>query len=362
MAYILLTAPMRFYLSLLFVLVTPSLGLAEKLKVKVVVVALFERGEITGDLPGEFQLWAERYPLPEKIELPHGNRDLYWNEEDGVLGMVTGIGTAKAAASITAVALDPRFDFSQAYWLLAGIAGFDPADASLGSICWVDWVVDGDLSHTIDIREAPENWETGRFPFRAKEPYQDPRPASEGSVFHLDEKLTDWAYSLTKDIELMDTEAMQYRRKYFTETPAGQKPPFVLRGSYLAAMNFWHGAIENEWANKWVDYWTGGEGEFVASAMEGSGMMIALEFLDQAKIVNRDRVMMLRAASNYTMQWPGATALESKTGEQMGSYAAFIPAVENAFTAGSPVVRAIVADWDTYKDTPPSVLHKPSEQ
>ncbi|MGC4075145.1 MAG: hypothetical protein QM760_22115 [Nibricoccus sp.] len=30
-------------------------------------------------------------------------------------------------------ALDPRFDFSKAYWLVAGIAGVDPADASLGS-------------------------------------------------------------------------------------------------------------------------------------------------------------------------------------------------------------------------------------
>ena len=82
-------------------------------KVKVVVVTLFERGEVTSDDPGEFQLWVERYPLSERIPFPHGNRDLYWNDKDGVLGMVTGIGTAKAAASITAVALDPRFDFSQ---------------------------------------------------------------------------------------------------------------------------------------------------------------------------------------------------------------------------------------------------------
>ena len=143
---------------------SPS-AFADKIPVKVVIVALFERGEITGDQPGEFQLWAERYPLPEKIDLPHGNRDLYWNEEDGVLGMVTGIGTAKAAASTMALGLDPRFDFSKAYWLLAGIAGYDPEDASLGSACWVDWVVDGDLSHSIDIREAPEGWPTDASPF-----------------------------------------------------------------------------------------------------------------------------------------------------------------------------------------------------
>ena len=153
----------------------------------------------------------------------------------------------------------------------------------------------------------------------------------------------------------MDTEAIAFRRQRFSKTPMAQKPPFVLRGGYLAAMNYWHGAIENKWANQWVDYWTDGDSEFVASAMEGSGMMIALDFLDQAEIVDRDRVMMLHAASNYTMQWPGGTAIESKTGEVVGAYSAFIPAVENAYKIGSPVVREIVANWDKYQRTLPSV-------
>lgn len=342
----------------LLLLCLPFFSMAETpdthpLKVKVVIVALFELGDITGDRPGEFQLWAERYPLPERIPLPHGNSDLYWNPEDGVLGMVAGIGTAKTAASITAVALDPRFDISKAYWLLAGIAGFDPEDASLASVCWIDWVVDGDLSHSIDIREAPDGWPTGRFPFRAKEPYAQPRPESEGSVFHLNEGLADWAFALTEDIPLMDTEAIAERRMLFTEHPNARRPPFLLKGSYLAAMNFWHGELENRWANRWVDYWTGGEGAFVASAMEGSGMMIAMDFLHQAGIADRDRVLMLRAASNYTMQWPGATAIESKTGENLGSYSAFIPAIENAYAVGSAVVRALVAGWDRYRQEPP---------
>lgn len=338
---------------ILLLAATPFTIIAEKVPVKVVIIALFERGDITGDAPGEFQLWAERYPLPERIELPHGNRDLYWNEKDGVLGVVTGIGTAKAAASIMALGLDPRFDFSKTYWLLAGISGFDPHDASLGSACWVDWVVDGDLSHSIDIREAPEGWPTGRFPFRSKSPYEQPRPASEGSYFHLNEQLTDWAFEMTKDTELMDTEALEKRRELFTGYPNAQKPPFVTKGTYLSAMNYWHGEIENEWANKWVEYWTGGEGEFVASAMEGSGVMTSIEFLDKADIVDRDRVMMLRTASNFTMQWPGATAIESKRGENIGTYSAFIPSVDSAYKVGSQIVRALVEGWDTYEHTLP---------
>jgi hypothetical protein len=34
--------------------------------VRVVVVTTFEPGEDTGDVPGEFQFWVERLPLPRR--------------------------------------------------------------------------------------------------------------------------------------------------------------------------------------------------------------------------------------------------------------------------------------------------------
>jgi purine nucleoside permease len=38
-----------------------------------------------------------------------------------------------------ALGMDPRFDLSQAYWLVAGIAGVNPLEASIGSAAWVEW-------------------------------------------------------------------------------------------------------------------------------------------------------------------------------------------------------------------------------
>src|SRR6202162_140391 len=93
--------------------------------VKVVVVTMFERGADTGDEPGEFQYWVERSKLDRVIPFPQGYHDLRMNH-DGVLGIVTGVGTAKAAASIMALGLDPRFDLTKSYWLVGGIAGSDP--------------------------------------------------------------------------------------------------------------------------------------------------------------------------------------------------------------------------------------------
>ena len=136
---------------------------AEARVVKVVVVTLFEIGEDTGDRAGEFQLWKERREFDEILPF-HGYKDLHYNSEDGLLVMVTGIGTARSAAATMAVGMDSRFDLSKAYWLTAGIAGIDPEDATVGSAAWAEYLIDGDLGHHIDAREIPEDWPFGYFP------------------------------------------------------------------------------------------------------------------------------------------------------------------------------------------------------
>src|SRR5579864_1176135 len=110
-------------------LIAQSTSSPPPIPVKVVVVTMFERGEDTGDTPGEFQLWVEREHLDQILPLPAGYHHVRLNK-DGMLGMVTGVGTAKAAASVMALGLDPRFDFSKTYWMVAGIGGGDPADVS----------------------------------------------------------------------------------------------------------------------------------------------------------------------------------------------------------------------------------------
>src|SRR5580700_11652991 len=112
--------------------------------IKVVVVTMFEVGADTGDRPGELQYWVERNHLDTILPFPQAYHHLRMNR-DGVLAVLTGMGTAKAAGSIMALGLDPRFDLRKAYWIVAGIAGVHHADASLGSAAWAEWVVDGDL-------------------------------------------------------------------------------------------------------------------------------------------------------------------------------------------------------------------------
>src|SRR5688572_4353680 len=153
---------------------------AEIIRPKVVIVAMFEIGEDSGDAPGEFQYWVEREKLERVIALPAAHHAVRVNADGSVIGIVTGMGNTNAATSIMALGLDPRFDLSTSYWLVAGIAGLDPADASVGSAVWTDYVVEGDLGHEIDAREIPAGWKTGYIPIRKKTPYATPmQPAEE---------------------------------------------------------------------------------------------------------------------------------------------------------------------------------------
>ena len=328
---------------------------AAPIPVKVVVVTMFETGEDSGDDAGEFQRRNERQKLGQVFPAPHMHHDIHMNEKTGVMGIVTGMGTANAAASVMALGLDPRFDLSKAYWLVAGISGFDPADASLGSVAWARFLVDGDLSHEIDAREIPEDWEHGYFPLFSQGPGDKERLSySLGEMFELNGKLFEWAYQFTKDMELPDHQTLEATRKLYVDYPVGQRKPFVLKGDQLAAMTFWHGEIMNDWANQWVKYWTRGEGNFVSSAMEDTCTLQSLTYLHNAGKVDKNRVMVLRTASNYTLPPPGKSAAEYLLEEQHDSYAGLDAALENANLVGSAVVDELVANWDKYRDKIPA--------
>jgi purine nucleoside permease len=313
--------------------------------VKVVVIAAFERGEDTGDAPGEFQLWVEREHLDQVLDLPAGYRHVRMNK-DGVLGMVTGVATAKAAASVMALGLDPRFDLSKAYWIVAGIGGGDPADVSLGSAVWADHVIDGDLAFEIDARQIPEGWPTGYVPLRRATPYEQPvRSDLEGEVYVLNPELVGWAFQLTHGVTLADSDSLRKSRARFDGFPNATRPPFVTRGDTMSASTFWHGSKMDEWANAWTKYYTGGKGNYMVSAMEDSGTLQSLTFLSRAGRVDLRRVLVLRTVSNYDREPPGTAPAESLKGMVFGNYSAYLPALEAAEVVGDRVVRDIVQHW-----------------
>ena len=324
--------------------------------IRVVVVATFEQGQDTGDAPGEFQNWVERYPLPATLPFPLGTRALRYNQADHVLGIVCGVGKSHAASSIMALGLDPRFDFTKSYWILAGIAGIDPAKGSVGSAVWANYAVDGDLGFEIDAREIPPDWPTGIVPYDRSTPYQQPvptgHPGGADQLFHLNEGLTGWAYHLTADMHLPDDATLKAVRAGYPAYPNAQKPPFVLQGDTITADRFWLGARMAEWSEKWVAYWTGGKGAGVTSAEEDTGYLQALSILAHAKRVDFNRVMDLRTASDYEVPPKGQDAVKFLASEH-NDLSGYKESLESAYLVGSRVVKELAQHWERYADRVP---------
>ncbi len=308
-----------------------------------VILTAFEPD--TGPVPGEFHHWRERELLTEQLPFPQGYRPLHLSQT-GVLGCVTGVGAARAAASVMALGLDLRFDLSEAYFLISGVCGIDPARGSLASVVLPEYVVDGTLAHELDAREIPPGWPDGFVPIGKSEPYEQPFAqrfnGDDGIVFRLNPDLVARAYELTRTVELLDTPNMAQRRRQFAPADSADQPPSFLRGDELASSTFWHGKLLSQRARAWVNYQTEGRGVYTLTAMEDHGILQSLRFLANAGRVDFSRILIVRAASNFDQQRPGISAAESLAETKVATYSAYLPALENAWRIGHNVLAALL--------------------
>jgi purine nucleoside permease len=323
---------------------------AAPIPVKVVVVSMYQIGKLTDDKPGEAHLWVERQKLNRVLPFPLGEYELRMNDA-GLLLICTGGGVTNSSTSIMALGLDPRFDLSHAYWIVAGIAGGDPLDVSLGTAAWAKHVVDGDLLYEIDAREIPADWPYGMLPLGAKKPNDIANGWTVDTIHYaLNAALVDWAYSITKDHPIADTPAIAEFRQQFAGYLAATRPPFVTIGDSLSSSKYWHGEHMNQWANDWVKLQAGKDANFMMANMEDSGTMTALRRLSRAGRVDLKRVLVLRTASNYSMAPPGKSTAWSTTAEYPDEGR---PAIEAAYQVGNRVVQELIKGWSRYRDVIP---------
>lgn len=320
----------------------------EHIPVKVVVVAAFD---------DELQNWISNLPLPVTIPFPQGFEALHYNPNLQVLGIVTGQGKSHAAASIMGLGLDPRFELSHAYWIIAGIAGVDPNRASVASVAWAKFIVDGDLAYQIDAREIPASWSTGYVPFGRNTPYELPPPSffSHGvrQVYKLNASLADFAFRLTADVTLPDDANLQRVRAGYPGSPNALRPPFVLEGDDLATDSFWSGDLLNTWAENWMAYWTAGLGSFTMSDFEDASIGQSIQFLSHAHRADPDRLLVLRGGSNYTVQPKGQTPAEFLKDKNSGGLSSFQEALNNLYQVGRIAVLELSHNWDIYENRVP---------
>jgi len=319
--------------------------------VRVVVVANFEDGADYGDAPGEYQDWVEREHLMEKVPV-HGAPDVLRRNREGLYGIVLRHG----ATDLTAFILDPHFDLRKTYWLFTGISGVDPREASVGSAAWARWVVAGDALREIDDRVAPADWPYGLWAIGASRPGQLPdNPNHFGSVtdveelsmaYRLNPKLVAWAYELTRHVPLPDNAVLRERRAAWKGFPEAQRPPFVLLGETLGSLRYWHGDARTRWAEDWVKLWTKGQGRFAMTNMESQTNQQVMRTFGAQGLVDLNRILVLRTASNFSEPPPGVPVTASIGDEEPGQVAAF----DSNQRVGAPVLHELLAHWDRYEN------------
>jgi purine nucleoside permease len=280
--------------------------------------------------------------------------------------MISGT-TSRCALQLMTLAMDPRFDLRRTYFLLSGIGGGDPTQVTVSSAVWIRQVVDGDPTFEIDSRETPQSWPYGIIALGATEPDKVPAnvesaPAAGVSdngaggvgriVFNLNSSLVDWAYQLTKNVSIPDSDALKANRAPFKSFPNALARPSVSEGDSMGADHFWSGAIMTRWAEDWVRLYTRGKGSLAIADCEDQGILLAVQQLERLGRADSRRLLILRTVSNFT-QPPAGVAPEKFLFDDLASSPGYLPALDANYQVGSVVVSALLKDWNRYENSVP---------
>jgi purine nucleoside permease len=313
---------------------------------KVLIISMFEP---------EAAPWIAPLKLTEKVNVPGLLPDspaLRCNTDDVCL-MVSGMGHANAAASTMALTLDARFDLRRTYFLIAGIAGIDPAMGTVGTATWARYLVDYGIAHELDTRDMPKSWRTGYHGIMTKGPGEKPKFEYHTEYAQLDEALLQKALALTKNATLADNDqARAYRAKY-KKAPANQ-PPQVVQCDTLGGDTWWHGKHLGEHATAWMKLLTDGKGRYCTTQQEDNATHNALMRAAAAGKVDLKRLAVLRTASNFDRPYPGQSAHASLMASTTGGSGGFMPATANLFNVGGLLVNDIVRNWAQWREGVPA--------
>jgi purine nucleoside permease len=312
---------------------------------KVLIISMFEP---------EAAPWVDAFKLTEQIAVPGllpEHPSLRCNTDDVCL-LTAGMGHANAAASTMAVALDPRFDLRRSYFLIAGIAGIDPAQGTTGSATWARWLIDFGIAHEIDAREMPRSWRSGYLGIMTRGPGEKPKFEYHTEAARVDEALLQAALKLTRDVPLADSpEAQAYRAKY-RKAPANQ-PPKVIQCDTLGGDTWWHGHQLGEHARNWTKLLSDGQATYCTTQQEDNATYNALARAAAAGRLDLKRLAVLRTASNFDRPYPGQSAQASLIASTTGGSGGFGPATQNLARVGGVLVKDIVARWAVWQNGVP---------
>ncbi len=316
---------------------------AEPTKVKVLIIPKFEIGEMSGDDPGEAQLFYEHYCADcEEIDIPNSTptSQFYFNNNNGVGLLVTGSGKSAAGLSLMSLLSWDAYDFSDTKIVSVGCGGANTGSFIFGDVVLVTAACDYELGNNTDRSEL-DNPDLGRtwFPLDSLRDY---------SIEQLNSELYDKVYPLVRDCPLRTTETT--RRILANNFPGEEwasREPCVLKGTAVTGDSYWKGTEDHENANFIAEYYECPD-DYAVAEMEEIGIMNAAEcfglknqVISLRVIVNMD--IFLKGESPENLWLSGTYFSEKVIEENSETVDIFAPGMENLFDVGQIVIDAILA-------------------
>lgn len=296
---------------------------------------------------------------------------IFCTQTGTVCQLTVGEGEINSAVSMTALILSSRFNLTQTYFLLAGIAGVNPRYATIGSVALARYSVQVALQYEIDPRSLPGDWPTGYIPYGRTYPFEYPCITYGTEVFELSANLRDAAYNFTQRAKLVDAdEPRRYRALYGSMGESYRmavRPPSVVKCDGATSDVYYSGeklarAFENTTA-----LWTNGTGAYCMSAQEDNAILEVLVRFAIEGFVDFSRIIAMRTGkptyanseiekkymliqqyktfigSNFDRPPPSLSDWEHLTrADQNG----FHIAIANLYNAGIEIVRGILDNWN----------------
>ena len=314
----------------------------EKTALRVIIIPKFEIGEMTGDFPGEAQLFYEKYCADcEEEEIPNmpPTGQFFVNEENGVGLLVTGSGKTAAGLSLMAVLSSDKYDCSDAYIVSVGCGGGSAANSMLGDVILVTAACDYDLGHHVDAHERENSkshimW----FPDKSYGDYEHKK---------LNADLSEKAFQMIKDCPLRTTEeSKRIIKENFGARDEEDLIPMIRKGTALTGDNYWKGIYGHVTATFIADYYECTD-PYMVTEMEEIAIFNTADVFGLL-----DRVISLRTIVNMYVFLndtpPASTGGEYKSfcetveNENDETLDIFEPAMHNLFDAGSIVIDGIL--------------------
>lgn len=311
-----------------------------RIAVKVMIVSMFDQEEAP---------WIAALKPERTVRVPGLSKDspLVRCTASGVCQITTGMGHANAAASMMALLYSGLFDLRHSYFLIAGIAGIDPAHGTIGTAAWARYLVDVDIAHEIDAREIPQGWTDGYLGVLTNGPKQKPSFDYGTEVFQMDEALLRKALQLSAHAMLEDSKDVGAYRKSYPGAPANA-PPAVTQCDTASGDVWWSGKLLGQRVARVTRLFTDGHGDYCTTQQEDNATLVALSRAAQSGLADLHRVAVLRTGSDFDRPYPGQSPFESLVAQRSLSGALKI-STANLVHAGMPLVQDITTHWSQWE-------------